>query len=145
MLTAGEDSNSMNTSFLQFWTTYGDKTLIDRRRYFDSLSKHQQTYLVDSFRNGGWIDFFVQVYIDYLLDCFKLAYGLDLIDLRIKAIKLNKVFLIDKCMWDIVTHLILEWSDFYDIDIIFGGLVVSGWGKHKQFYKIKARKHLYWR
>lgn len=135
----------MNASFPQFWLTYGDKPWDDRRRYFCSLSKNQQDHLIKSFYSGGWDKFFVQIYIDYLLDQFKSKYQIDLIDVRIKAIKLKKVFLIDKDAWDEITNLILEWDDFYDADLIFGGLLSSLWGKEKKFYKIRARKYLHWR
>lgn len=135
----------MKTPFTDFWSTYGNKSLLARGRYFSSLTKPQQEHLVQSFYDGGWDKFFIQMFVDQLLDNINEHYGIDLIDLRIKAIKHNRVFLIDKHVWSNVTSLIDEWRDLYDTNIIFGGLEICSWGKREQFCKIKAKKQLHWR
>lgn len=133
------------TLFLDFWSRFSDKSLLARRQYFDSLSKSERHKLILSFYSGGWNQFFAKIYVDFLLSKIKEEYDIDLIDLRIKAIKFNKVFLIEKHIWDRIEELVLEWQDLYDADVIFAGLLVTTWGRHKQFCKIRARRHMQWR
>jgi hypothetical protein len=58
--------------------------------------------------------------------------------MRLQAIKLGKVFLIEKPVWEHIENLMLEFEDYYDSNLIFGGLLISDWGVHKQFCKIRA-------
>ncbi len=135
----------MNHTFLSFWSQFGEQPLSNRREYFESMSKQERANLIQSFYQGGWHNFFATVYIDYLLDEFKATFDIDLIDLRIKAIKHNKVFLIDRDTWEYIQELMLEFNNYYDSSLIFGGLKMEIWGKKGQFYKIKARKLKQWR
>lgn len=134
-----------NISFESFWLRVIDKDTPARHSYFCSLSKQEQSELVESFKKDGWDRLFIQIHIDNLLDKVKKQYGIDLIDLRIKAIRHRKVFLFDKEIWEDIESMFFEWVDHFDIDIIFGGLKVCQWGKNKQFCKIKAKQHLHWR
>lgn len=135
----------MQNPFQTFWSEFGTQTLSERRDYFNSLDSDQKTLLIRSFKQDGWDRFFAAIYIDHLIDRIKKEFKIDLIDLRVKAIKFRKVFLIDTLLWERIEELICEWSDFYDIDIIFGGLQICRWGKSGQFCKIRAKKHLNWR
>lgn len=135
----------MNHTFLSFWSQFREQPLSNRRQYFESLSKQERVNLIQSFYHGGWHNFFVKIYIDYLLDEFKKEFGIDLIDLRIKAINHNRVFLIEKDTWDHIKELVLEFNNYYDSSLIFGGLNVDVWGRKEQFYRIKARKLKQWR
>ena len=126
----------MMTTFLSFWSQFGNSPLSERRKYFNSLSKQQQKHLLHSFYSGGWDKFFVKIHIDEMLDLINLKYGIDLIDLRIKVIKFNRVFLIERSTWEYIEHILLEYKEYYNTDIIFGGIEVSQWGRHGQFCRV---------
>lgn len=129
--------------FIIFWSQYRNRPLEDRAQYFNSLSTTEKTRLLQSFFNGGWHEFFVQNHIEHLLDVFKRKYCIDLIEMRIQALKNNKTFLIKRVVWERIEEKILEWEEYYNIDIVFGGLQVCTWGRNKQFCKIRRAKELY--
>jgi len=135
----------MNNTFLNFWSQFQNKPLSDRRKYFDSLAPHQQSELIKSFRENKWCDFFAKLYIDNFLDWVKFKYDLDLLCLRIQSIKYNKVFLVERVLWETVERVIFEYQQYFNTDLIFGGLQVSHWGRHKQFCKIRAKCPNQWR
>ena len=82
---------------------------------------------------------FIHNIVDDHVTFIKATYDIDLIDLRIKALK-GKVYLIEKKVWDHIEELIYPYQDYYNLDILFGGLVVKPWGKLHQFYSIKGAK-----
>lgn len=129
--------------FISFWSEYGEKSLVDRRKYFNSLTPAQRDNLVLSFYQGGWDKFFAQVFIDRLLDQIKNTYQIDLIELRICAIKNNKSFFVLRRIWDSIEDLFSDWHDVYNTDIIFGGLKVCPIGK--RYYRIRAKQPNQWR
>lgn len=130
--------------FETFWKKYNNKSLSARRTYFESLSKTEQTDLIHSLYKDGWMPLFVRNHINKILDYIKVLYQIDLIHLRIQAIKYNRVFLIDRSTWDYIRYLFEEFNSYYDSNTLFGGLTVSCWGKHKQFYRIRATNLNYW-
>ena len=125
-------------TFEAFWVDYCQRTLRERRRYFDGLSHQDQSKLIESFFADGWHEVVVQNIIDARLDYIKKHYGIDLIELRLQALRLGKVFLVDKQKWKDIEDSMLEFDEYYNSDILFGGLLVSDWGTHKQFCKIRA-------
>lgn len=127
-------------TFETFWMDYQKRSIHERRDFFDSLSKTQRSQLVCSFFDDGWAQLVVQNVIDKRLDYIKRLYDIDLIELRIQAIKLGKVFLINKRTWEEIEDLMLEFEDYYDINILFGDLVVKEWGRQRQFCKIRATR-----
>lgn len=130
--------------FEQFWMQYQNRP-IDRKSYFKSLSKSEQTHLINSFYDNGWRDLFIQNHINAILDNIQLQYNIDLLDLRIQAIKHGRVFLISTSVWEDIENMFTYLDSCYDIDIIFGGLTVSSWGRNRQCYLIKARQINKWR
>jgi hypothetical protein len=128
-----------NQTFAAFWARFGDRPLKDRREYFSSLSRDAQESLIHNFFAEKWHEVLVHNIIDQRLDYIKQLYGLDLIEMRINALRSNKVFLVDKHIWDDVEDLLMEFQDYYDTDLIFGGLVVADWGTNKQFCKIRRK------
>lgn len=129
----------MVTTFLDYWSQFRDKPLQERQEHFSTLSKNEQKNILQSFFSDGWAKFFVQNHIEYLLDYVKEKFAIDLLDMRIKARKLKKVFLVDRKLWEIIEDLFFEFQDYYNVDIIFGDLMVSPWGKRKQFFKIRSK------
>jgi hypothetical protein len=127
-------------TFEAFWNDYRQKTLQERQGYFRALSRREQSRLIDSFFADGWHEVVVQNVIDERLDYIKTYYGIDLIELRLQAIRLGKVFLVDRQSWEEIEQLILEFDNYYNSDIVFGDLVVSNWGRQKQFCKIRANR-----
>ena len=130
----------MNSIFNSYWRAYSKKTLADKQDYFSSLSVRSQKKLIKSFFAEKLYSLYLQNIIDQTLDNIKEQYDIDLIDLRIKAIKFGRTFLIEKEIWDNIENSL--YSDVYDTDIYFGGLLVQSW--NEQFYRIRAHKNL-WR
>jgi len=130
----------MNSTFNSYWRVYSEKTLADKQDYFSSLSINSQKKLLKSFFAEKLYSLYLQNIIDQTLDNIKEQYDIDLIDLRIKAIKFGRTFLIEKEIWDNIENSL--YSDAYDTDIYFGGLLVQSW--NEQFYRIRAHKNL-WR
>lgn len=130
----------MDSVFSRYWSDFSTKSLDDRRTYFESLTETQRDTLLDSFFDEGWHELFIQDFLDQSLDFIKNKFDIDLISLRIQAIKHGRVFLIEKSTWDLVEHLMCIYSEYYDINKYFGGLLVEAWGRRKQFYRIRAIK-----
>lgn len=131
----------MRSVFAVYWANFSTKSLDDRRVYFNSLTKRQQNALLGSFFDEGWHELFIQNFLDQSLDLIKYSFDVDLISLRIQAIKFKRVFLIDKDTWNIIERLMFMYADYYDTDKYFGGLLVEPWGKHKQFYRVRGIKN----
>ncbi len=131
----------MKSLFEIYWSKFSAKSISDRREYFDSLTYRQQSMLIESFFDGRWCELCVQNMLDETLDYIQLTHQINLIDLRIQAIKTGRVFLVEQSVWEDIENRMLYYSDFYDTDQYFGGLLVESWGKQKQFYRIRANKN----
>jgi len=134
----------MNSLFLEYWLIYSNKPLGERKDYFNSLTRRNQEQLVESFYDGRWHELFIQDFLDLAIIYIKNQFDINLISLRIQAIKFNRVFLIDRKTWDFIEHVMFLYSGHYDTDKYFGGLKVQTWGRKKQFYRISAI-HNKWR
>ncbi len=122
-----------------FWFEYLSKSKRVREKYFDSLSRSEQEVLKKSFWDDGWYELVLQNEVDETLDYVKEMYKIDLIDLRIRALK-GEVFNISKSIWEHIEQLLLEYGEIYNTDIIFGGLVVCGSDKDDRYYCIKRKR-----
>lgn len=131
----------MESIFARYWADFSTKSLDDRRLYFDSLTRDQRSDLLTSFFDERWHELFIQDFLDHSIDCIKDTFDIDIISLRIQAIKYGRVFLIEKNIWEIIEHLMCIFSEYYDTDKYFGGLLVEAWGRRKQFYRIRAIKN----
>lgn len=60
--------------------------------------------------------------------------------MRIKAIKHNRVFLVEQFIWKDIENMILEYEPLFDSNILFGGLKMQPWGEKKRFLKITAQQ-----
>lgn len=128
----------MNVSlFEEYWSRFASKSSHERSRYFSSLSRQAQRSLVRSFFDEGWHELVVHNIIDANLDHIKRVHNIDILDMRIKALR-GKRFLVDKETWDEIAELLLTYQDYYNSDVLFGGLQAVPWGKHEQFYLIKG-------
>lgn len=125
-------------TFEAFWVDYRQKPLPERQRYFEALSRRDQSRLIESFFADGWYEVVVQNIIDARLDYIKDNCGIDLIELRLQATQLGKVFLVERQDWEDIEDLMFEFDGYYDSNVLFGGLVVSNWGRHNQFCRIRA-------
>lgn len=130
--------------FGEFWADFGHLPLQDRREYYDSLTRRQRCELLHSFYADEWFDLFVRNHLDKSISQIKQRFGIDLIDLRINAIKNHKIYLIERNVWDSIEQIINEFDDF-DTTLFVGGLVVSTWGRRRQFYVVKAARADQWR
>ena len=128
-------------NFEQWWSVYQTKTKEERLSNYNSLTRCQQTNLRRSFIEDGWCELFCQNHIDDCLDQIKSEYSIDLLDLRIKALKFNRVFLINRHVWEKIEQMILEYEPLYNSDVIFGGLGIKPWGKRKQFVIVAQRRN----
>lgn len=130
----------MNDVFGTWWSTFACKSEEERFTYYSSLPRRQQSALCQSFVKDGWSALFCQNYIDQSLDSIKRQYGIDLIDLRIKALKHRKVFLIDRIIWEEIENMILEYEPLFDSTVLFGDLCIKPWGRRNQFIYIAAQR-----
>lgn len=128
---------SQTSLFQEYWSKFQNRSLEDREKYFISLSRKEQQDLIRSFYQEGWYQLFVCNIVDDNLDWIKTTYELDLLQIRIQALH-GRVFLIEQKIWDHIEELMYVYEDYYDMEIIFGGLRVSSWGKKRQFYRIRA-------
>ena len=129
----------MSDTFGKWWSKYESKTRDERIEHFNSLSQSEQNRLQESFLKDGWSQLFCQNHINEALDYIKEIYGIDLIDIRIKALKFGRVFLFDKDKWEDIEQMILEYDPLFNSDIIFGGLQAKSWGRKHQFYRVTAK------
>ena len=124
-------------SFGDWWMRHSEMTHEDREKSFSSLTRRERKELITSLYEENWHELFYQNQIDELLDYVKIKYGIDLIDLRIKALKHKKIF-IHKKVWNDIEELFWEYKDVYDLGIVFGGLVVSLASPKGSHYVIKS-------
>ena len=78
--------------------------------------------------------------IDYLLDYIKNTYNIDLLDMRIKALKYRRVFLVERYIWEDIENMILEYEPLFDSSLLFGGLKIRLWGTQNRFFRITAQQ-----
>lgn len=128
----------MSDIFGNWWKAFESETTGARHSYYDSLSKPQKNALCKSFLDDGWCELFCQNHIDHLLDHIKKTYNIDLFDMRIKALKYNRVFLVEQRIWKDIENMMLEYEPLFNSDILFGGLKIQPWGTKKRFFKITA-------
>lgn len=126
-------------AFGQWWHLNRDKPVEERKRLFESLPTDQQKALVQSLFDGKWQDLFYQNMVDALLDEFKREYGIDLIDMRIKATKYGRVFLIEKGVWDNINEQLGAFENNCNIAMILGGFTAVPWGKNHDFYRVTGK------
>lgn len=126
----------MKSLFQKYWDQFCDKSHLEREQYFSSLTRQAQQKLVQSFFNDGWHELFIHNIVDEHLDFIKKTYSIDLFDLRIKSLH-GRTFLIEKRIWDHIQEILLPYRCYYKMDNIFGGLLISYWGKYKNYVLIK--------
>jgi hypothetical protein len=129
--------------FKEFWAEYAAQSQESRNSYFISLSGQEQARLIRSFYEHGWVDLFAQNEIDELLDKVEELYDIDLIELRIDALRHGKVFSIRKDIWDDIEERFRYYEPVYNLDIIFGGLLISTSQENKTFYHIRGNAKKY--
>lgn len=127
--------------FGEYWSEFSLRSTEERRRYFNSLTNQQRQQLLKSFYEENWPAIFFRDMLDYTLLKIKRTYGIDLIDWRIKAVKTGKVFLVEKATWDRIEELTGWYWDYLDLTFLFGGIMVSLWGRNKQFYRIRSTRN----
>ena len=130
----------MKTSlFQEYWSRFSTRSNRERARYFSSLSNQAQKRLIRSFFEEGWCELIVYNIVDSYLDDIKKTYNIDIIDMRIQALK-GRRFLIPKDTWEKIEGLLLTYKDFYNSNILFGGITAQHWGRYQQFYLIKKHE-----
>lgn len=130
----------MSDIFKTWWSVFESKSKEVRIDHYTSLSKTQQLALRQSFLQDGWCELFCQNHVDHLLDYIKNIYSIDLFDMRIKALKYRRVFLVEQHIWEDIENMILEYEPLFNSDILFGGLKVQPWGIQKRFLRIAAQQ-----
>lgn len=132
--------NAMSDIFGKWWMIFESRTKEARLNHYSSLPRTQQLALRRSFLKDGWCELFCQNHIDYLLDHIKKNYNIDLHDMRIKALKYNRVFLVEQHIWEKIENMILEYEPLFNSDVLFGGLKIRPWGTKKRFFRIAAQQ-----
>ena len=134
----------MKSLFENYWNRYSSKSLLERRKYFDSLSYREQQKLTNSFFEDRWDEYVAKNFLDRAIDYIRKTYGIDLLELRLKVIYNNKEsLLIEKRKWNKIVDLINTFSDYYNTQVIFGDLLVESY--NEQFYTISktANRRIY--
>ena len=129
----------MSDIFGKWWSIFEFQSKEARLNHYSSLPTAQQRALRQSFLTNGWCELFCQNHIDHLLDHIKSVYNIDLLDMRIKALKYHRVFLIERHILEDIENMILEYEPLFDSNILFGGLRVRPWGTKKSFCRIAAQ------
>lgn len=124
-------------TFGAFWEDYFDRSINDRAEYLVSLSRNEKTSLIKSLFDEGWDKLIAQNVVDELIDYIKNTFHIDLFDMRVQAIKHGKTFFVDREIWELIEQSVLEFEDFYDINLVFGGLTVAACGRSNQFCRIQ--------
>ena len=124
--------------FQKWWSQHESQTQEERFRNFESLDREEKQVLQDTFIQNGWCSLFCQNHVDDLIDQIEFKYNINLIDLRIQAIKFDKTFVMHRKYWEEITDMIKEYEPLYNSDILFGGLTFKPWGKTKNFVVISA-------
>lgn len=127
-------------NFQAFWEDYESKSISDRRKYFNSISKKDQKKLIEDLFSSKFSDLIAQNILDHLLDYIKSNLNIDIIELRTQAIMLNKIALVPKKEWEQATEIIMKLDGVCNTDSVFGGLCVQDWGKNKSLCKIRYRR-----
>jgi hypothetical protein len=130
----------MPDAFERWWTVNGSKTVEERRRIFESLSSLDRKELIRSMFEGHWHELFFQNLVDDLLDDIKMKHEIDLIDMHIQATKFSRVYLVDKETWDEICTQVMFYAEHYNMELIFGGLIVTPWGKHGNMYRVTGKR-----
>jgi len=130
---------SETSLFQAYWSKYCNRPDSERSRYFTSLSLEDRRHLIQSFFNEGWHELFIYNIIEDNLDFIKSTYDIDVVDLKIQAQKFNRVFLIEKRIWDHIIELLQPYSDYYSFDL---NLVCEPWGKRQQFYRVYSQRRV---
>lgn len=128
----------MQDLFGSYWLDYSRKTLEERSSYFNSLSRSDRLNLIKSFWESGWKDLIIHNFISQFLDNLKEQHNIDVYNIRVAAIKHNRVFLIEKDIWDSLLDTLNSFKQFYDISLFIGDLQFKTWGKSNQFYRVTS-------
>lgn len=126
--------------FETWWDEQKGKSKEERYKNYSSLPRKQQRILRQSFLQDGWCHLIIQNKIDTYLDRIKKNYSIDFIDMRIKALKFNRVFLIERFIFEEIHRMLADYGSFVNSETIFGGLEIHPWGKKEQFVLITTRR-----
>lgn len=132
--------NKMSDIFGEWWSVFASQSRESRLNHYSLLPKTQQLALQQSFLQDGWCELFCQNHIDHMLDYIKNVYDIDLLDMRIKALKYHRVFLVERYIWEDIERMILEYEPLFNSSLLFGGLTVRSWGTQGRFVKISAQQ-----
>lgn len=126
----------MRDIFQDWWAVFYEKSHEERVRHLETLTRRDRHKLKKAFFQFGWHRYFCQNKIDEILDTIKDKYSLDLIDIRIKSLKFNRTFIVDRKIWNEIQDMFFEYKDLYNMDNVFGGLIIKSYGTKKQFVTI---------
>ncbi len=124
--------------FQQWWSQYKSKPEEERFRHFKSLDREEKQVLQKTFLQNGWCSLFCQNHVNNLIDQIEFKHNINLIDLRIRAIKFGDTFIMHKKDWEEIINMIKEYEPLYNSNILFGGLISKPWGKTNNFVVIAA-------
>lgn len=130
----------MGSIFEKYWNKYSSKSQKERREYLNSLSRPILQKLIDSFLEKNRDELVSHNFVNHIVDYINSAYNVNLLEIRIQTITQGRVYLVRKEVWEYIEELTWQFVDHYDLDTLFGGLLVETWGKAKQFCRIRAVK-----
>lgn len=95
-------------NFSEYWYYARSLSEGQRKIIFKSLPSEQKTSLDISYRRDGWNDVFYRNEVNERLDELKNAYGYDLVDIRLRAMKGKSVYLPSK-FWQIAEEQLSQY------------------------------------
>jgi hypothetical protein len=115
------------SSFAEYW--YFTKSFSDQQReiIINSLSKKEEKFLKSSYEKGGWEDLLMRNECDKNLDKIKEETGIDLLDIKIKALS-GKSQLIHNAFW-VYINQIFDKIGWDHIAYIFNGINIEPYDK----------------
>ena len=100
-----DDSNLLFNSFDEYWHYVKYLTENQRDILFNSLSTKQQQKIKKSYQHGGWHDLIMRDELDAIADNIQEKYGVNLIELRCRALRGKSVYVSLDFWYDINTML----------------------------------------
>lgn len=125
--------------FGKWWSEYGTLPQQERTKQFFSLPKSERKKITKSLFDNGWSDLFFQNYLDETLENIEKEFGISLIEMRLQALRFNKVFLLERHIWEAIEKSVMYYDKRCNLQLVFGGLDIRIWGKNKKFYRIAKK------
>lgn len=126
--------------FGQWWAIYSERPRKERIAHYNSLSRDERKQLAKSLFRDGWARMFFQNELDNTIDELKRTTKVDMMNMRVKVIVNNEIYMMDKTTWEHIIEKVGYFTKYCNLYHVLGGLSIKTWGKDRQFCII-SKKH----